>query len=143
MVCIDFNMNKIAIVLFALVAVAAAGLLPSDPVPIVAQEQDISPDGSFHTKYETGNGINYQENGALKNLGAEEPAISSQGAFSYNSPDGTPIKLTWIADENGFQPQGAHLPVAPAAPEIPPQIARALEWIAAHPYVEPKNAKQN
>ncbi|XP_043271935.1 endocuticle structural glycoprotein SgAbd-2-like [Venturia canescens] len=128
-------------VLLGLVAVAAAGVLPNEPVPIVHQEQDISPDGSFHTKYETGNGISYQEQGVLKNPGQENEALSVQGSSSYNAPDGTPIQLTFVADENGFQPQGAHLPVAPPAPEIPAAILRALEYIAAHPYVEPSKKR--
>ena len=135
-------MNKIAIIFFALVAAVSAAAVPTksdEPVAILVQEQDISPDGTFHTKYETANGINYQEDGSSNKANGEEAAISSQGSFGYNAPDGTPIQLTWVADKNGFQPQGAHLPVAPAAPEIPPQIARALEWIAAHPYVEPQD----
>lgn len=38
--------------------------------------------------------------------------------------------ICWSFFFTGFQPQGDHLPVAPAIPEA---IARALEWIAAHP----------
>lgn len=131
-------MNKIVFGLLALTAVASAGLLPHDPVPILRQEQDSSPDGSFSTKYETGNGIYFEERGSVKNLGPKDSAQVSEGVVSYNSPDGTPIQLTWYADENGFQARGAHLPVAPAAPAIPEAIQRALAYIAAHPYVEPK-----
>lgn len=39
---------------------------------------------------------------------------------------------------NGFVAEGSHLPVAP---EIPPLILKALEWIKAHPSVEDKPAK--
>lgn len=84
--------------------------------------------------YETENGISAQEQGQLTGgSGKEGPAVAAQGGFQYTSPDGTPIQLQYVADENGFQPQGAHLPVAPP---IPPAIARALEWIAAHPEPE-------
>ncbi|ENN76241.1 hypothetical protein YQE_07207, partial [Dendroctonus ponderosae] len=35
------------------------------------------------------------------------------GSFFYHSPEGLPIHLEYIADENGFQPHGAHLPTPP------------------------------
>lgn len=50
----------------------------------------------------------------MKNAGAENEAIEAKGAFSYTSPEGEAISLTYIADENGFQPTGDHLPQPPA-----------------------------
>jgi hypothetical protein len=42
---------------------------------------------------------------------------NTNSASSYwVSPEGEKFTLTWTADENGFQPKGAHLPVAPALP---------------------------
>lgn len=43
-----------------------------------------------------------------------------------------------MANEEGFQPQGAHLPTSPPIPEA---ILRALDWIAAHPPVEEQRGK--
>lgn len=97
-------------------------------------------DGSYRSSYETGNGISAQEQGQLKNAGQKDAeAEEVQGGFSYTAPDGTPIQLSYIANENGFQPQGAHLPVAPTPPPIPAAIQRSLEYNAAHP--EPENQK--
>nr|CAI5864349.1 unnamed protein product [Callosobruchus analis] len=60
-------------------------------------------------RYETENGIAAQEQGRPRQIGPEAPIVA-QGSFSYTAADGTPIQLSYVADENGFQPQGAHLP---------------------------------
>ena len=40
----------------------------------------------------------------LKNAGTDDEAISVQGSYSYIGPDGKPVKVEYIADENGYQP---------------------------------------
>lgn len=82
----------------------------------------------MYLSYETGNGISAQEQGELKNAGSEAEAQSVAGSFSYTSDDGQKITLTYTADENGFQPQGDHLPTPPP---IPPEILKSLEQNAA------------
>lgn len=74
-----------------------------------------------------------QEQGQLKNAGSEGEASEVQGSAQWTAPDGTPISISYVANEDGFQPQGDHLPTPPP---IPPAIQRALEWIAAHPEPE-------
>lgn len=69
----------------------------------------------------------------MKNAGSQDPIQEAQGSFQYTAPDGAQIQITYTANEDGFQPQGAHLPVAPP---IPPEIQKALEWNAAHPEEE-------
>ncbi|XP_075971130.1 larval cuticle protein LCP-17-like [Anticarsia gemmatalis] len=119
------------IVFLGLLAVAlAAPQAPSEPIPILKQESEINPDGSYSYSYETGNGINAEERGSLKDIGAEEPALQVEGQFAYPSDDGTNIQLSYIANENGFQPQGAHIPTPPPIPEA---IQRALAYLATAP----------
>ncbi|CAD7090705.1 unnamed protein product [Hermetia illucens] len=118
------------VVIAAIVGLAAAqppqyGANPEAAAQIKSFGSDILPDGSYQYAYETSNGIAAQEQGA--------GGVRAQGAFSYTSPEGIPIQLTYAADENGFQPQGNHLPVPPPIPE---EILKALQWNAAHPEEE-------
>lgn len=53
---------------------------------------------------------------------------SVSGSFSYTGPDGVQYSITYTADENGFHPQGAHLPTPPP---IPPEIQRGVELALA------------
>ena len=80
--------------------------------------------------FETSNGISHQETGSPKQVDQEPGVVVAQGADSYTNPEGQVVSITYIADENGFQPQGSHIPTAPP---VPPAIERALEWILAHP----------
>ncbi|XP_017785756.1 PREDICTED: endocuticle structural glycoprotein SgAbd-2-like [Nicrophorus vespilloides] len=133
---------KVAIVAFAFLAVAFAAQ-SDEHVPIVSQESEVNFDGSFHHSYETGNGISAQEQGVLKNAGNKETqAEEVQGSFEYTAPDGTPIKVQYIANEFGFQPQGDHLPVAPTPPPVPLAIAKALDFLRTHPY-KPEDEKKH
>lgn len=67
----------------------------------------------------------------MKNFGnPQAEAMEARGGFRYTAPDGSPIAVTYIANENGFQPSGSHLPTPPP---IPPAIQRALAFIAANP----------
>ncbi|XP_073966215.1 larval cuticle protein LCP-17-like isoform X2 [Choristoneura fumiferana] len=94
---------------------------------IVRQDVDVAPD-QYQYAYETSNGISADEQGQLKGTG--EAAISAQGQYRYTSPEGETYNIQYVADENGFQPQGAHLPTPPPIPEA---IIRSLEYNRAHP----------
>ncbi|CAH1961242.1 unnamed protein product [Acanthoscelides obtectus] len=96
---------------------------------ILRLESDIDPEGNFHYAYDTENGISANEEGTYKQLG-ETGAVVAQGGFSFQSPEGEQVQVQYVADENGYQPVGSHLPTAPP---VPPAIQRSLDYIAAHP----------
>ncbi|XP_075971008.1 uncharacterized protein LOC142973255 [Anticarsia gemmatalis] len=107
----------------------------TEPIPIIRQEQVLNPDGSYKWSYETGNGISAEEQGYVKNQGIpEQEAQTAQGQYQYTAPDGQVIQLQYLADENGFQPQGAHLPTPPP---IPPEIQTSLDYLATLPPPNP------
>ncbi|XP_062551908.1 cuticle protein CP14.6-like [Armigeres subalbatus] len=109
-----------------LVALAHAAPQGQPDAKIVSQNSDINPDGSFNYAFETDNGIKVEDQGTIKlvkvpktdetgrSLGEEEIPVAVQtGSFQYTAPDGQVYTVRYIADENGFQPQADHLPVAP------------------------------
>ncbi|XP_063536168.1 larval cuticle protein LCP-17-like [Cydia strobilella] len=102
---------------------------PDTQAEILQQASDVRPDG-YESSFQTSNGISAQESGQLKTFGPEEEAIVVSGQYKYTADDGTPVEVSYTADENGFNAQGPHLPTPPPVPEA---IARALAYIAAHP----------
>ncbi|CAD7002334.1 pupal cuticle protein Edg-78E [Ceratitis capitata] len=109
------------LLLTALVAYACADNIDKDAQVLSFKNDVADPEGNYAYAFETSNGIQQQEAGN---------SVGVAGQYEYVSPEGEKIALTYTADENGFQPSGAHLPTPPPIPEA---IVRALEYIAAHP----------
>lgn len=63
-------------------------------------------------RYETSDGISRQEEAEIKNAGTENEALSVKGSISWVAPDGVTYTINFVADENGYQPQGDHIPKA-------------------------------
>ncbi|CAH2089156.1 unnamed protein product [Euphydryas editha] len=74
---------------------------------ILRLDQEIGENG-FRYAYETSNGIQAEES---NNAG------QSRGAFAYKGDDGKVYSVTFTAGEDGYRPQGEHLPVPPPTPE--------------------------
>ncbi|XP_037780129.1 cuticle protein CP14.6-like [Penaeus monodon] len=102
-------------------------------IPILKDDRVHEEDGTYSFDFETGNGISFSQAGSPD---GDEDAVIKAGEYSYTAPDGTEIHLRFVADDNGFQPEGDHLPVAPEFPHPIPQfvldqIAKAAEEDAA------------
>ncbi|KAL4706558.1 hypothetical protein ACJJTC_015756 [Scirpophaga incertulas] len=96
---------------------------------IVRYDNDANPDGSYKYAFETDNGIAAQAEGTPRDFGGNPPVVPvvSQGSFSWTAPGGEPVSITYVADENGYQPQGAAIPTPPP---VPADILRALDYLA-------------
>ncbi|EDV96125.1 pupal cuticle protein Edg-78E [Drosophila grimshawi] len=126
-------MFRFLLVASAFIACAYGASLSNDAYATAKSASDIRPDGSYSNNYETSNGIAAQEQGV--------GGYSASGGYSYYSPEGQLIQVSYVADENGFQPSGAHLPTPPP---IPAAILKSLEYIRTHPqYDEAAHQSRN
>ncbi|XP_017785746.1 PREDICTED: endocuticle structural glycoprotein SgAbd-2-like [Nicrophorus vespilloides] len=98
-------------------------------VQIKKHESEIQKDGSYKYSYETGNGIAAYEDGYAFPVGQNQVSTVAQGSFQWTSPEGKQVLISYVADENGYRPEGD----LPTPPPIPAAIQKALDWIAAHP----------
>ncbi|CAG2058720.1 unnamed protein product [Timema podura] len=65
----------------------------------------------LHALFSDQNGTTVSEQGrlTLTNEGWES-VIVKEGSYSYVSPEGIPVSVSYIADEKGFRATGSHLP---------------------------------
>ncbi|KAL4718019.1 hypothetical protein ACJJTC_011368, partial [Scirpophaga incertulas] len=84
---------------------------------VLHQDLDID-EHNYRYSYETENGIKAEEQGQTLE------GTRTSGAYSYTGDDGQVYTVSYLADENGFRAEGAHIPTAPPIPEA---IARSLE----------------
>merc|ERR1711872_220602 len=110
---------KSMILLSVFLAVAAAAPQETKVILIKSQTQNRDTEKQEYSfSYETENGISVSESGVQKQIGdkPEEAGTVSQGKYSYPE-DSVTYTVTWVADENGFQAKGDHLPTPPPMPE--------------------------
>ncbi|KAK9503258.1 hypothetical protein O3M35_011866 [Rhynocoris fuscipes] len=71
------------------------------------------------SSYITREGTIFNEQGKLKKLANDDgEVLIKEGSYQYKSPEGEAISLKYVADEDGFRPEGSHLPV-PVQPVQP------------------------
>lgn len=85
---------------------------------------DVRADG-YEYGLDISNGIHAESSGdAYGNI---------HGSYEWVSPEGVHVKVSYVADENGYQPSSDLLPTSPP---IPDAILRSLEYIRTHPVKE-------
>ncbi|KAI9565997.1 hypothetical protein GHT06_009795 [Daphnia sinensis] len=108
------------IIALAFLAVAiAAPQGDKKPIEIISSNSEMNADGSYSFDFESADGTKVQESGNQKQVGPKPEDIGtvSKGSYSFTTPDGVVLTVNWVADENGFQATGDHLPTPPPMPE--------------------------
>lgn len=103
---------KFAIVFAALFAVALAVPVPDQHAEIVHQESEVLPEG-FKFLTETSDGTHHDASGELKLVDKEHGGVIVHGSYSWvDEKTGEKFTVNYVADEEGFHPEGAHIPKA-------------------------------
>lgn len=61
-------------------------------------------------RVETSDGFKKEEQGDIKDPGTDNESLVVTGSYSYVGDDGKTYEVKYTADENGFQPEGEHIP---------------------------------
>lgn len=106
----------------------------SDDSKILRLEHNYMKDG-YQYIFETQNGINVEESGRIEPDGNGGEGLRSTGYYEYIGDDGKLYRVDYVADTNGFVPQGDHIPKGSAGsrdasrlsgPNIPPSSFSSL-----------------
>ncbi|XP_029161180.1 cuticle protein CP14.6-like isoform X1 [Nylanderia fulva] len=95
----SFNTNK-------LVAYGApsATLLPD----VISNYPQPNSKPLYNYSYNTDTGIRVQEDGHINHINTEQEALEARGSYSFTDAEGNTFQVSYVANENGFQPKGAH-----------------------------------
>nr|XP_027208967.1 cuticle protein CP14.6-like [Penaeus vannamei] len=126
------NMKLLIVLCLAAAAAAAPGYVDADSsereAAILRDDRVHGDDGRYNVDVETENGISLSQSGSPE---GNNGAIIKAGQYTYTAPDGTVVSVKFVANENGFQPESDHLPVAPEFPHpIPDFVLRQIAFAA-------------
>nr|XP_019549684.2 endocuticle structural glycoprotein SgAbd-1-like [Aedes albopictus] len=88
--------------------------------------REMNEDG-YSYRFLTENQIQVAETGRIENRGSDNEVLRTNGFYEFVGDDGVRYRVDYVADENGFQAQGDHLPTPPPIPE---EIVRALQQLS-------------
>lgn len=95
-----------------------------EPVAILRSEFSGPTGDTWTHSFAADNGIEQETTGELKTIG-DATVYVMRGSYSYPGTDGLTYVVDWFADETGFHPSAAHLPLPV---EIPfPEQRAAVE----------------
>ncbi|XP_050557555.1 flexible cuticle protein 12-like isoform X3 [Spodoptera frugiperda] len=110
-------MKLIVALCLVAVAVAAPPRSNSGNVEIVRFDNDNIGLGNYKYGFELTDGTGAEQQAELRNEGKEDESIAVRGSFTWVGPDGVSYRVTYTADDNGYQPtieQGSGGAVPPA-----------------------------
>ncbi|XP_076380205.1 cuticular protein 13 [Megalopta genalis] len=104
---------KTIIVFAALVAIALAAPALREPEVVLLKEtpSDNVGLGNYNYGFQLSDGSSKQEVAELVNGGTDGQFLKVRGSFSFVDPvTNVAYTVNYVADENGFHPEGEHLP---------------------------------
>lgn len=72
-----------------------------------------------------------EEVGEFANPGTDDESLIVRGYYAYPGEDGNEIRVSYVADENGFHPTGEHLPPSAGVTREKPPLGIPPGGVAA------------
>ncbi|CRL03001.1 CLUMA_CG016579, isoform A [Clunio marinus] len=95
--------------LLFVVAIAVTLASPERKEEVVTTQNGVGL-GGYSFAYETKDGQVREEHGNMKNNETEDGVMYVRGTYSFVGDDGQTYTVSYIIDENGFQPSPPHIP---------------------------------
>lgn len=64
----------------------------------------------FICSFETSDGVQRSEEAVVNNVGTDQESIAVRGTINWVDLEGLQHSMSFVADENGFQPVGEDIP---------------------------------
>ncbi|CAH0627176.1 unnamed protein product [Chrysodeixis includens] len=104
------------------VALPASRTYSPDNAEILKYDNDNIGLGNYRFAYEQSDGTGQEQEGRLINEGQENESLAVTGSFTWIGADGVKYRITYKADENGYQPEIEQGPGG----GIPPAVVASL-----------------